>query len=68
MLSGNAAFEDYDHPCYDPFWEACVDLELPVSFHILTTRGDIGDGQRQQRDEPKQRHGEPTVQYSTVTG
>jgi len=46
MLSGNAAFEDYDHPDYDAFWEACVDLELPVSFHILTTRGDIGSGQR----------------------
>ena len=46
MLSGNAAFEDYDHPSYDPFWEACVDLDVPVSFHILTTRGDIGDGQR----------------------
>ncbi len=46
MLSGNAAFEDYDHPDYDPIWEACVDLGLPVSFHILTTRGDIGDHQR----------------------
>jgi predicted TIM-barrel fold metal-dependent hydrolase len=46
MLSGNAAFEDYDHPSYDAFWEACVDLELPPSFHILTTRGDIGEGQR----------------------
>lgn len=46
MLSGNAAFEDYDHPSYDPFWEACVELGLPVSFHILTTRGDLGDGQR----------------------
>jgi predicted TIM-barrel fold metal-dependent hydrolase len=46
MLSGNPAFEDYDHPSYDPIWEACVDLELPVSFHILTTRGDLGDNQR----------------------
>jgi len=46
MLSGNAAFEDYDHPSYDPFWEACVGLGLPVSFHILTTRGDIGGSQR----------------------
>ncbi|MFK7894668.1 MAG: amidohydrolase family protein [Myxococcota bacterium] len=46
MLSGNAAFEDYDHPSYDPFWEACIDLDLPVAFHILTTRGDIGDNQR----------------------
>ena len=46
MLSGNAAFEDYDHPAYDPFWEAAVGLGLPVSFHILTTRGDLGDHQR----------------------
>ncbi len=46
MLSGNPVFEDFDHPSYDPFWEACVDLGLPVSFHILTTRGDITDTQR----------------------
>jgi predicted TIM-barrel fold metal-dependent hydrolase len=46
MLSGNAAFDDYDHPSYDPFWEACIDLGLPVAFHILTTRGDLGDNQR----------------------
>ena len=46
MLSGNPAFEDYDHPSYDAFWEASIDLGLPVSFHILTTRGDIGDHQR----------------------
>ena len=46
MLSGNPAFHDYDHPDYDPFWRACVELDLPVSFHILTTRGDIGDYQR----------------------
>jgi predicted TIM-barrel fold metal-dependent hydrolase len=46
MLSGNPAFEDYDHPAYDPFWEASIALDLPVSFHILTTRGDIGHNQR----------------------
>ncbi|MBK7948785.1 MAG: amidohydrolase [Deltaproteobacteria bacterium] len=46
MLSGNAAFHDYDHPDYDPFWRACVDLDIPVAFHILTSRGDIGDHQR----------------------
>jgi predicted TIM-barrel fold metal-dependent hydrolase len=46
MLSGNPCFEDYDHPDYDPFWEASIDLGLPISFHILTTRGDIGDFQR----------------------
>lgn len=30
--------EDYDSPVFDPLWEAAVDLELPVSFHILTAR------------------------------
>ena len=41
MLPGDPAVEDYDHPCYDPFWEACIDLGLPVNFHILTSKGDI---------------------------
>jgi uncharacterized protein len=49
MLSGNACFHDYDHADYDPFWRACVELDIPVSFHILTTRGDIGDHQRGQK-------------------
>jgi predicted TIM-barrel fold metal-dependent hydrolase len=38
MLPGDPAVEDYDHACYDPFWEACIDLGLPVAFHILTTK------------------------------
>lgn len=40
MIAGDPHVEDYDHPCYDAFWEACIDLELPVSFHILTSRSD----------------------------
>jgi predicted TIM-barrel fold metal-dependent hydrolase len=32
--------EDYDHPAWDPFWEAAIDLALPLSFHILTTRAE----------------------------
>lgn len=32
--------EDYDSPVYNPFWQAAVDLQLPPSFHILTS----GDG------------------------
>jgi predicted TIM-barrel fold metal-dependent hydrolase len=36
MLPGIPAVEDYDHPIYDAFWEAAVDVGLPVSFHILT--------------------------------
>jgi predicted TIM-barrel fold metal-dependent hydrolase len=41
MLPGDPAIEDYDHACYDPYWEACVDMGLPVSFHILTTKDGI---------------------------
>ena len=40
MLPGEAHVEDYDHACYDPFWQAAIDLELPISFHILTSRAD----------------------------
>jgi predicted TIM-barrel fold metal-dependent hydrolase len=41
MLPGDPEVEDYDHPCYDEFWRACVDLSVPVSFHILTTKDGI---------------------------
>jgi len=40
MLAGDPHVEDYDHECYDPFWEAAVDLGLPISFHILTSKSD----------------------------
>jgi uncharacterized protein len=40
MMPGEPAFDDdYDSKAWDPFWEAAVDLGLPLSFHILTTRG-----------------------------
>ncbi|MBI3256489.1 MAG: amidohydrolase [Actinobacteria bacterium] len=38
MLPGRPGFEDYDHHDYDPFWEAAIELGLPLSFHVLTTR------------------------------
>jgi predicted TIM-barrel fold metal-dependent hydrolase len=38
MMPGNPAVEDYDSRLYDPVWEAAIDLDLPLSFHILTTR------------------------------
>ena len=38
MMPGNPALEDYDSPIYDEFWEAAIELELPLSFHILTAR------------------------------
>lgn len=42
MLPGTAACHDegdYDDPRWDPYWRAAVELELPVSFHILTGGG-----------------------------
>ena len=42
MLCGDAAFEDYDHPSYDPVWEAAIDLQLPINFHILTGKDSFG--------------------------
>jgi predicted TIM-barrel fold metal-dependent hydrolase len=38
MMPGDPAVDDYDSTAYDGFWEAAVELELPLSFHILTTR------------------------------
>ena len=38
MLVGQPQHEDYHHPDYDPFYEAAVDLGMPLSFHILTSR------------------------------
>ena len=40
MLPGDPAFEDYDHPAYDVFYEAAADLDMPLSFHILTGKAD----------------------------
>src|SRR2546423_116412 len=40
MTPGTPAEKDYDDPIYDPFWEAAVALELPLSWHILTSSGD----------------------------
>jgi uncharacterized protein len=40
MMPGEPLVEDYDSPVYDDFWEAAIDLELPLSFHILTTRSE----------------------------
>ncbi|HUY28334.1 MAG TPA: amidohydrolase family protein [Candidatus Binataceae bacterium] len=40
MMPGNPQVEDYDSPIYDPFYQAAIDLELPLSFHILTSSQD----------------------------
>jgi predicted TIM-barrel fold metal-dependent hydrolase len=31
---------DYDDETFDPLWEAAVALEMPLCFHILTSRSD----------------------------
>jgi predicted TIM-barrel fold metal-dependent hydrolase len=38
MMTGNPQHEDYDHADYDALWECAVDLQLPLAFHILTSR------------------------------
>ena len=38
--TGVPAVEDYDSPIYDEFWETAIELGLPLSFHILTTKSD----------------------------
>jgi uncharacterized protein len=40
MMPGNPAGADYDDPAYGPFYEAAIDLGLPLSFHILTSQQD----------------------------
>lgn len=40
MLPGWPSQEDYDSKLYDPFWNACADLDLPVTFHHLAGRRD----------------------------
>ncbi len=48
MLPGYAACSadgDYDDPRWDPLWRAAVELGLPLSFHILTTKDQISSPQ-----------------------
>ena len=40
MMPGNPAVEDYDSPVYDDFYRAAIDLQIPLSFHILTSQQD----------------------------
>lgn len=40
MMPGQPEVADYDSPVYDEFWRAAIDLGLPLSFHILTMRGE----------------------------
>jgi len=38
MMPGDPIHEDYDHTDYDALWEGATDLDLPICFHILTSR------------------------------
>src|SRR2546426_1973174 len=40
MMPGNPGMEDYDSRIYDEFYRAAVEIGLPLSFHILTSRDD----------------------------
>ena len=40
MMTGNPGELDYDNPSYDALWEAAVALDMPLSFHILTSSSD----------------------------
>ena len=40
MMPGNPGFKDYDDRAYDEFYEAAVEMKLPLSFHILTSKTD----------------------------
>jgi uncharacterized protein len=47
MMPGEAAYEhDYDHEDWNPFWEAAIELQLPLSFHILTMNAQKTRGAR----------------------
>jgi len=41
MMPQDPATEDYDSLIYDEFWRAAIDLQIPLSFHILTGRDEI---------------------------
>lgn len=46
MMPGDPGVEDYDSPIYDRVWATAVELGLPLSFHILTTKSSGVDAPR----------------------
>ena len=39
MLPGEPSMsEDYHEAVFDPLWAACVEMDMPVSFHIFSSR------------------------------
>ncbi len=53
MMTGNPGVEDYDSPIYDKLWATAVELGLPLSFHILTSREDNANGVAQSSRGPR---------------
>lgn len=43
MMPGDPQHDDYDQPAYDPLWECAADLEMPICFHILTSKNSSTD-------------------------
>jgi uncharacterized protein len=46
MMPGFPIVEDYDSKVYDEFFDAAISLEMPLSFHILTSREGVGNAPR----------------------
>ncbi len=49
MLPGEPNVDDYHEPSYDPFWEAAVEIGLPINFHILTSKGELAGATQKKR-------------------
>jgi predicted TIM-barrel fold metal-dependent hydrolase len=46
MMPGSPQEEDYDSEIYNPVWEVAIELDIPLSFHILTTKSGPTRGPR----------------------
>ena len=53
MMPGEPVQGDYDQPEYDALWECAADLDMPITFHILTSQsGDISSVFNSRRGHP----------------
>ncbi|MBV1878825.1 MAG: amidohydrolase [Pseudomonadales bacterium] len=53
MMPGEPVEGDYDYPEYDALWECATDLDMPIAFHILTSRtGGFSKKQNAHRGHP----------------
>lgn len=49
MLPGEPEVDDYHEPSYDAFWQAAIDLNLPINFHILTGKSELAGATQKKR-------------------